>query len=187
MKTALSRVVSWSSTFMFVLSNCSLMKSSSNRPNLNLPSVSGWNPKWYRHPQKWQMSSLKDIVSPWFLWEPPHASSFFPRVVLFRLVKLDTLQEKELVSELFYCNRCMKGLKEKTSQSKPMLNRETGENVMEERRVFTLGTSQERQTVHTQHYITCFTHSTALCSRVRLWTLEGRVRTEYWPSSVVQC
>ena len=126
MKTALSLVVSWSSTFIFVLSNCSLMKSSSNRPNLNLPSVSGWNPKWYRHPQKWQMSSLKDIVSPWFLWEPPHASSFFPRVVLFRLVKLDTLQEKELVSELFYCNRCMKGLKEKTSQSKPMLNRNWG-------------------------------------------------------------
>lgn len=150
MKSVLSLVVSWSSTLIFVPSNCSLMKSSSNRPSLNLPSVSGWDPQWYRHSQKWQMSSLKDIVSPWFLGELPRTSSLFPRVVLFCLVKLDTLHEKELVSGLFYCNRCMKGLKEKTSRSKPIRNRETGGSVIEERRVFTLGTSQERQTVHTQ-------------------------------------
>lgn len=59
--TALPLVVSWYTTLFFFV-NCSLMKSSPNYPNLNLPSVSGWDPKWYRHPQKWQMSSLKDIV-----------------------------------------------------------------------------------------------------------------------------
>lgn len=160
MKSALSLVVSWSSALIFVLSNCSLMTSSSNHPYLNLPSVSGWDPKWYRHPQKWQMSSLKGILSPTSgagyclpmvpmrtttcLFSFPHGGPFLPCEIGH------SSRKKELVSGLFYCNRCMKGLKEKTSQSKPMWNRETGGNIMEERRVFTLGTSQERQTVHIQ-------------------------------------